>query len=112
MCDSVHLDSGRGLRERVSYLEANVPLVRGSISPLDEVPLLTRTLIRDFVSAINVQQPSGYNQTLPDKTLIFMATDKAKVLLATTSLHSKGEMTVNGRIELISDQDINQRLVL
>ena len=106
MCDSVHLDSGRGLRERVSYLEANVPLVRGSISPLDEVPLLTRTLIRDFVSAIKVQQPSRHNQTLPDKTLMFMATDKAKVLRAAISLHPKGEMTVNGRIELISEQDI------
>ena len=107
MCDAAHLASGDGLRETMSFLKANTPLVMGSIVPLDGVPLLTRTLIRDFVNAIKVQPPRHHNGTLPDKTLMFIATDKAKVLRASISLYPKGEMTVNGRVELISEQDIS-----
>lgn len=107
MCDATHLASGEGLRETMSFLKANTPLVMGSIVPLDGVPLLTRTLIRDFVNAIKVQPPRHHNGTLPDKTLMFIATDEAKVLRASISLYPKGEMTVNGRVELISEQDIS-----
>ena len=98
------------LREAVSYMEENSPLVVGSITPLDGVPLLTRTLNRDLITTIKVQEPVRYNETRADKTLVFMGTDNAKVLRASISLYKKGEMTVDGRVELISEQDLGVTL--